>query len=700
MQRRQFLQAGALASASLWLGLSGTSQAVWATSAQLTNPWLRLERDNRLTLFLARAEMGQDVYTTLTFLIAEELDHPVDLIRIEMAPVNPAVYGNTLLGGLQVTGGSTSVRDAWGKLRLVGATARALLLQAAAQHFGVAVSECRPEAGLVRCGSRQATYGELAALAAQQTLAQAATPKPSSQYRLLGRRLPRLDTRAKVLGQAQFGTDVHQPGMLSAGVSMCPVIGGKVAFVDDAQARAVPGVHGIYTLPDGVAVVAEDFHQVSQAREKLKIRWDTSGLPLPANNAAIDAILAKAADTQPGYVVKQTGQAPTASAKAGQVRATYQQPMLAHAALEPMNCSVSITADACHVWGPFQSSQLVSGTAAAITGLAAEKIHVHTTFLGGGFGRKLEIDCVSQALQIAKLSQKPIRLIWSREDDTQHDFYRPPALHRFAGELGSDGRLQMLTGKLVSPSPLLHLNPGVAKLGFDMYMIEGFKEFVYDVPNLRLETVMQDVGMRVGFWRGVGHNLNAFAAESFMDEMAQGNGQDPLAFRLRHLDKQPRARAVLQAVAEQANWGRARADRHQGLALWHCYGSYVAVVAEVSSQNGEPQVHKLSCAIDCGFALRPSQIEAQIEGGLLWGYSSAMRNRITVKDGAVVEDNFDAYPLLRFADVPEVDVRVLGSDLAPSGVGEAGVPAVAPAIANAWARASGKRLRSMPFLSD
>lgn len=699
MQRRQFLQAGALASSSLWLGFSG--QPVWAVNAELVNPWLRLERDNRLTVYVARAEMGQDVYTTLAFMVAEELDHPLELIRVEMATLNPSVYGNALLWGLQATGGSSSVRDAWGKLRLVGATARALLLQAAAQHFAVPVGQCVAEAGQVRCGVRHASYGELGALAAQQTLAQPATPKSPNQYRLLGRRLPRLDSRDKVLGKAQFGIDVRQPGMLSAGVSMCPVMGGKVASVDTTQALAMPGVHGVYTLPDGVAVVAGDFYQVSQAREKLKIRWDTTGLAPVPDNAAIDAILAQAADTQSGYVVRQDGQALPVSSQAGSVHRAYQHPILAHAALEPMNCSVAIEADACHVWGPFQSIQSVSMAAKAITGFPMDKIHVHTTFIGGGFGRKFELDCVNQALQIAKQSQRPIRLTWSREDDMQNDFYRPPALHRFVADMGSDGRIQMLSGKLVSPSVLLHANPQVAKQGFDPLMIEGMKEFVYDVPHLRFESVMQDVGVRVGYWRGVSHNLNAFAAESFMDELALGSGQDPLAFRLRHLEKQPRARAVLQAVAQQAGWGRATpAGRHLGLALWHCYGSYVAVVAEVSAQNGQPHVHKLSCVIDCGLALRPSQVEAQVEGGLLWGCSSALRNRITVKNGAVVEDNFDTYPVLRFADVPVVDVQVLSNGHPPGGVGEAGVPATAPAIANAWARASGKRLRSMPFLAE
>jgi isoquinoline 1-oxidoreductase beta subunit len=699
MQRRQFLQAGAAAS-GLWLGLSVQTQAVWASSAELTSPWLRLSNDNHLTIFSARSEMGQDVYTTLALLIAEELDHPFDLIRVEMAPSNPAIYGNAVLGGLQLTGSSTSVRDAWGKLRHVGATARALLLQAAAIKWDVPLTECVAANGLVKAGSRQATYGELASLAGQQKLAQPAIPKSSDQYRLIGKRLPRLDTRDKVLGKAEFGIDVRQPGMLSAGISMCPVIGGKPISVDDMEARAIKGVRGIYVLADGVAVVADDFHIVQLAREKLKISWDTSGLLRPLDNAAIDAMLTQAADNTSGAVVNQIGQAPAVSASAGTMQLEFRQPILAHAALEPMNCSVVLQADSCHVWGPFQFQQGVSAVAKAITGLTPENIHVHTTFIGGAFGRKMELDCVTQAVSIAKLSQRPIRLTWSREDDTQHDFYRPPSLHRFAAQLGADGRLEMVTGKLVSPSVLKHFAPQAVSKGTDAFMVEGLKDFPYEVPNLRFEAVMQDVGVRVGFWRGVSYNLNAFAVESLMDELAQSSGQDPISFRLRHLQKHPRAQLVLQTLASKVNWGKPYpAGRHLGVAMCHCYGSYVAVAAEVSSEDGIPRVHKLSCVIDAGIALRPNQIEAQIEGGMLWGYSSAMRNSITIKEGAVVEDNFDTYPMLRFADVPEVDVHVLSTAHPPSGVGEAGVPAAAPAIANAWARASGKRLRSMPFIT-
>jgi isoquinoline 1-oxidoreductase beta subunit len=700
MQRRQFLQAGAATASALWLGVSGTTQTVWAASAELTTPWLKISVDNHLTVFSARSEMGQDVYTTLALLIAEELDHPFDRIRVEFAPSNAAIYGNAMLGGIQLTGSSTSIRDGWGKLRQVGATARALLLQAAAKKWGVAVTECRAADGVVKSGRHQASYGELALLAAHESLAEPAKPKTADQYRLIGRRLPRLDTRDKVLGKAEFGIDVRQPGMLSAGVSMCPVIGGKPIAVDDAQARAIAGVRGIYTLPDGVAVVADDFHIVQQAREKLQIRWDTSGLPSVPDNAAIEAQLTRAADNTSGFVVKQIGQAPAISEQKAGWQAEYRQPMLAHAALEPMNCSVHLQGDVCHVWGPFQFPQGVSNVAKAITGLALENIHVHTTFIGGGFGRKLELDCVSQAVWIAKLSQKPIRLTWSREDDTQHDFYRPPALHRFAARLGADGRVEMLTGKLVSPSVLKHFAPPLVSKGVDAYMVEGLQDFPYDIPHLRLESVMEDVGVRVGFWRGVSHNLNAFAIESLMDELALAGGQDPVAFRMRHLQSHPRAQAVLQTLAQKVALGNPLpAGRHMGMALCHCYGSYVAVAAEVSSHDGQPRVHKLSCVIDAGIALRPDQIEAQIEGGLLWGYSSAMRNRITVQNGAVVEDNFDTYPMLRFADVPDVDVHVMSTGHPPGGVGEAGVPAAAPAIANAWARASGQRLRSMPFVT-
>ena len=701
MLRRSFIQTSTLAVSSLIVGFSVLEQKAVAATAGFENPWIRISSDNSVTMVAMRAEMGQDVYTTFPLIMAEELDYPVSLVKVEMAPFNPAHYGNLspYFGGMQVTGGSQSVMSHWTQLRTIGAAARTMLVKAAAGKWGVSPAACTTQDGYVMSGALKASYGELASLAALQQVPQSPTLKNTKDFKYIGKEVARLDTKAKVDGTAEFGIDVRQPGMLAATVARCPVMGGKVRGFDAEAARKVPGVQGVYQIEEGIAVVAIDYYVANLARGLLKIDWDLGDT---SSRKDTDTIMQRLRDAskKPGAVAKKAGNSAEPMAGAATVlSANYESPFLAHATLEPVNCSASIANGECHVWGPFQTQQFVHAVAAAIAGVPPEKVFVHTSFIGGGLGRKSMFDFVKEAVTIAKVSGKPVRLIWSREGDTQNDFYRPASVHTLEGGLDTQGRLIGLTAKITSPSPSIDKVPAWVSNGVDLYMVEGLADVGYELPNFRAEAVIQDVGVRVGFWRSVSYALNAFAMESFIDELASAAKRDPLEFRIALLQKQPRAVAVLKLVAEKAGWGKPLPPgRFLGIAQTHCYGSYVAVVAEVSVKDGQPLVHQLSCAVDAGIAVRPNQIEAQIEGGLLDGFSSAMFQKISFKNGQVEQENFDTYKMLRFEDVPLVHVHIVKTDNPPSGIGEAGVPLAAPAIANAFALATGRRLRKLPFL--
>jgi isoquinoline 1-oxidoreductase beta subunit len=635
--------------------------------------------------------MGQDVYTSMTILIADELDVPLEAIKIEMAPANAKLYGNDGLGGAQITGGSTSVRDAWIKLRTVGATAREMLIAAAAQRWNVPVSSCVASAGMVRSGTHQATYGELATDAAKQTHSGQPTLKTKEQFIYIGKNIGRLDTAAKVKGTAQYGVDVREPNMLAASLAMSPVIGGTVKSFDATKAKEVKGVEAIVQVPDGIAVLARDYYTAKKARDLLNIMWDNGNIAPISSMEAIEKGL-REASKKDGAIVGQSGnvEAPMTGA-VKKITAEYHTPFVAHATLEPMNCSVSIQNGECHVWAPVQFQQGALGAAVAACGLPEEKVFIHTTFIGGGYGRKLENDYVSQATSIAKASGKPVRMIWSREDDMTHDYYRPISLSQLTGGFDASGKLTGLSSKMTSPSPTARAFPAFVVKGSDPFMNEGSANLTYGVANHRAENVIHDTGIRVGYWRAVSNNLNAFAMESFMDELALAAKKDPVAFRLELLDKHPRAQKVLTTVAEKAGWGKKLPDGHGlGVAQMECYDAYIAVVAEVSLSNGLPTVHKLTCVVDPGIAVRPDQVLAQIEGGLLLGYSTAMKNKITFKNGVAEQKNFDTYALLRMSEMPLIDITVIEGGDKP--------PLAAPAIANAIVAAGGKRIRSLPFI--
>jgi isoquinoline 1-oxidoreductase beta subunit len=700
MDRRSFIKSGAVLGSGLLVGFSLKNNIAVAGPAALSNPWLKIEADNSVTIFVARSEMGQDVYTSMSMLIADELDYPLGKVKINMAPADAKLYGNDALGGAQITGGSTSMRDAWIKLRTVGATAREMLLIAAAQKWNVAVDKCVASDGFVTSGSNKASYGELAQAASAVPHNGKPVLKTPAQFKYIGKQVGRLDTPSKVNGSAIYGVDVRQPGMLAASLAMSPVIGGKVVSYDDSAAKAVSGVLGIVQIPDGVAVLAKDYFTAKKARDLLKVKWDNGNTAAVADMAAIKKGLREASKKK-GAVIGKAGnvQAPLAGT-VKKLTAEYQLPFVAHATLEPVNCSAMIANGECHVWGPIQFQQGAQGVAAAAAGLPAEKVFIHTTFLGGGYGRKLELDFIGQVVAIAKASAKPVRLIWSREDDMTHDFYRPISLSQLEGGFDNKGNLVGLSSKLTSPSVTARAFPGFVVEGSDPFMNEGSANLTYDIKNFRAENVIHDTGIRVGYWRAVSNNLNAFAIESFMDELAAAAGKDPVDFRMNLLAKHPRAQKVLSTAAQKAGWGQLRQrGRALGVAQMECYDAYIAVVAEVSLKDGKPTVHKLTCAVDPGVAVRPDQVLAQIESGLLLGFSTAMKNQITFKDGAAQQTNFDSYPMLRMSETPAIDITVIEGGDKPSGLGEVGVPLAAPAIANAIVAAGGQRIRSLPFLT-
>jgi isoquinoline 1-oxidoreductase beta subunit len=699
MDRRSFIKSTAILGSGLAVGFSFKQNIAVAADVGLSNPWLIIGSDNAVTMYVARSEMGQDVYTSMTVLIADELDYPIEKIKLEMAPANAKLYGNDALGGAQITGGSTSMRDAWIKLRTVGATAREMLVAAAAQKWNVPASSCVAKAGVVSSGANQATYGELAADAAKLTTSGKPTLKTKDQFIYIGKNVPRLDTPAKVKGTAIYGVDVREPNMLAASLAQSPVIGGKVKSFDATAAKAVKGVEAVVQVPDGVAVLAKDYFTAKKARDLLKVVWDNGNTAPVANMAAIEKGL-REASKKTGAVVGSAGNvdAPmTGSVK--KVSAEYHTPFVAHATLEPVNCSVSIQNGECHVWGPIQFQQGALGAAVAASGLPEEKVFIHTTFIGGGYGRKLENDFVAQATAIAKASGKAVRLIWSREDDMTHDYYRPISLSQLTGGFDASGKLIGLSSKMTSPSVTARAFPGFVVKGSDPFMNEGSANLTYNVMNHRAENVIHDTGIRVGYWRAVSNNLNCFAMESFMDELALSAKKDPVAFRMEMLDKHPRAQKVLAAVAEKAGWGKKLPAGHgMGVAQTECYDAYIAVVAEVSLKNGKPTVHKLTAVVDPGVAVRPDQVLAQIESGLLLGYSTAMKDKITFKNGAAEQKNFDTYPVLRMSEMPVVDITIIEGGDKPSGLGEVGTPLAAPAIANAIVSAGGKRIRALPFI--
>jgi isoquinoline 1-oxidoreductase beta subunit len=696
--RRKFLKTSAAAGGGLMLGvvLQDALAATYSSAVPTAmNAWIRIGSDNSVTILSARSEMGQGVYTTLPTLVAEELEVDLAKIKVEIAPPGE-VYINAMLGG-QLTGGSTSVAEAYDKLRIAGAQARTMLVQAAAQKWNVDAADCRAQNGSVHGPKgKKATYGQLADAASKLPVPKEVKLKEHKDSRYVGKPVRRLDTPSKVNGTAGFGIDVKLPGMLYASLAQCPVIGGKVTSFDAAKAKSMPGVMHVVQITDGVAVVAKTWWQAKTARDSLDIQWDEgAGKTLSTENVA-SAL--KEAAAKPGATIKKVGNVDDGmKAAAKTVEAAYELPFLSHAPMEPMNFTADVRKDSCLLIGPTQFQQAAAGTAAALTGLKPDQITLRTTFLGGGFGRRIDVDFIAQAIEISKAIGGPVKLLWTREDDMTHDFYRPTAYHQLAGALDAQGNPTTVKSHLTSPSVTARLFPVFVKDGIDPFMTEA-AAVPYDIPNQFADVVIHDTGLRVGYWRSVSHALNSFANESFMDEMAAAAGKDPYEFRRALLDKQPRLKHVLELAAEKSGWGTPLpAGRGRGIALMEGYGTSMAQVAEVSVSGDRIRVNRVVVAVDLGKMVNPNIVRQQLESSIIFGISAGLFGEITLKDGRVQQTNFNNYPVVRMSESPVIEMHLVESNEKPSGIGEPATALVCPAVANAVFAATGKRLRKMPL---
>ncbi len=699
--RREFLETAGVVGAGLVISfyLPGARRLRAASMGPFApNAWVRIGADESVLLMVDRSEMGQGVTTSLPMLLAEELEADWTKVRIEFAPAAKE-YINPLFG-MQGTGGSTSVRAGWMPLRKAGAAAREMLVAAAAQTWKVNTSECRAERGAVVHGptKRRLTYGALAATAATLPVPQDVPLKDPKDWKILGTRVRRLDTPPKVDGSAQFGIDVKVPGMLVAVVARCPVFGGKVASFDATKAQAVPGVRRVVQISSGVAVLADGYWPAKQGRDALEVKWD-EGPNAGVTSGSISRLFAQRAD-QPGVVARHDGDpAGGLSTAALRVEAPYELPFLAHATMEPMNCTAHVRPDGVDIWAPTQFQTGAQGLGAQIGGVAPDKVKVHTTYLGGGFGRRFELDFIQEALEASKATGAPVKVVWSREDDIQHDLYRPACYHRLAAGLDAQGIPVAWTHQIVAPSIMTRVFPQTVKNGLDEEAVEGGVGMPYGIPNVHVSYVLTDTGIPVGFWRSVNNSFHAFVVESFVDELAHAAKRDPYEYRRDLLTKAPRHLGVLNLAASKAGWGTAPPKgRSRGIAVWKAFDSYVAQVVEISiNGDGEVRVHRVVCAVDCGPVVNPDTVEAQMQSGIVYGLTAALWGEITIDKGRVQQSNFPDYRMLKMAEMPEIEVHIVASSDAQGGVGEPGTPPIAPAVCNAIFAATGKRLRKLPI---
>lgn len=695
------------------------------------NGWVKIASDGTVTVAMPQCEMGQGVYTALPMLVAEELDVALSMVKIERAPID-SIFGNVammqdglpfhpegastlkevavwLTGkaarelGLMVTGGSSSVKDTWMPLREAGATARAMLIAAAAKEWGVAPTECRTESGVVvHLSGKRAGYGTLAAKAVESQPG-AIRLKDPKDFKLIGTPQPRRDSAAKVNGSAGFGLDARPPGMIYAAVKMCPTIGGSLQKFDADAVKGMPGVIRVVDFSGaaagmaGVAVLAKSYWQAKQAAAALPVTW-AEGPNATLSSEAVFQELATRLDSESGFTYHKAGEPDPAKA-ARTLKAEYRAPFLAHATMEPINCTAQVKDGKVTLWASTQVPSIAVDMAARVAKVKGDDVTLNVTYLGGGFGRRLEVDMIAQGVAIAmKADGVPVQVIWSREDDTMHDFYRPAALARFSAALDADGNVVVYDNKLASGAithQVLERTFGLMGAGPDKTTAEGAFDMPYEFPHQKISHVMVPTPVPIGYWRSVGHSHNAFFKESFVDELAHAAGKDPVEFRRNLLKKHLRHLAVLDAAVAKA--GKPAAGRAHGVALHQSFGSIVAEVAEVSVEGTEIRVHKVTCAIDCGIAVNPNIIAQQMESAVIFGLSAALMGEITIKDGKVVQQNFHDYPVVRMNQAPIVDTVVIRNAEPPEGVGEPGTPPIAPAVANAVFALTGKRLRSLPL---
>ncbi len=699
LSRRNFLKVSAAAGGALIVGgyIPGLQDEAEAAGIFEPNVWLKIGADDSITIMLSQLEMGQGVMTSMPMLVAEELDIDWNKIKTEWTPAD-AKYGNPNFGGAQLTAGSNSVRGMWKLLREAGATARVMLVTAAAQTWGVAENTCSTDKGEVihKASGRRLRYGSLVDKAAALPMPKAVSLKDPKDFRIIGQSLPRLDIPEKVNGKAGFGIDVKRPGMLIARIVRCPVFGGKVASFNPGKAKAVTGVRHVVEISNGVAVVADNYWAASKGAQALDVKWNEGAL---ANLNSADIIKRYAAlAEQPGKVARNNGDASAAMKNAAHsFERVFEVPFLAHACMEPMNCTADVRSDACDVWVPTQGQTASQAAAVAASGLPAKAVNIHTTYLGGGFGRRGEADFVTEAVETSKAVGKPVKVVWTREDDIQHDFYRPVTYVRMWGAVDASGQPVVFMQRLVQQSLMKRLGP-MPPNGVDFISVDGAANLPYAIPNIRIEYTETDPGIPYGFWRSVGASVNGYVVEAFIDELATTAGKDPYQFRHDLLSKAPRHRAVLDLVAEKSGWGKPLPQGHaRGIAVMEAFGSIVGQVAEVSVTNGAVRVHKVWCAVDTGWVINPDTIKAQMEGGTIYGLTAALKGEITIQNGRVMQHHFNDYPMMRHNEAPEVEVHIVPSAETPGGIGEPSTAVAAGALANAVAAATGKRIYRLPI---
>jgi isoquinoline 1-oxidoreductase beta subunit len=703
--RRDFLKTGAAGATGLLIGfyLPGRFEtqaaAVETAPGASLNAWMLISPSDSVTIMIDKSEMGQGILTALCMIAAEELDCDWKTIRTKFAPAAKEYFNPAF--GMQGTGGSSSVRSSWDPMRKAGAAARDMLLQAAAEQWKVDKTACRTENGAIYhdASKRKVSYGAVALAASKLPFPQDVPLKDPKNYRIIGKATKRLDTPDKVNGRAQFGIDVRQPSMLYAVVARCPVFGGKVASFDATKAKAVPGVKSVVQISSGVAVVADNTWSAMQGRRALDVKWD-EGANAAASSEGISKFFADQMEKS-GAEARNEGDAPSALAGAAQkVDAVYEAPYLAHATMEPINCTADVRADRVDVWGPTQFQTMAQGAAARASGVKPENVFIHTTYLGGGFGRKAGTDFVIEAVETSKAVGQPVKLTWSREDDTQHDFYRPASYAKLSAGIGADGWPVAWTSRIACPSIMEAWFPGSTKNNLDPTSVEGLATLPYSVPNIYVDYVRTEPGIPVGFWRSVGASQNGFFSECFIDELAAAGKKDPYEFRRRLLDKAPRHLAVLELAAQKAGWDKPLpAGRYRGIAVLEAFQSFAAQVVEISLDRKARtiKVHRVVCAVDVGRVVNPANIVMQSESAVVYGLSSALYGEITIASGRVVQANFNNYQVLRLDSMPTVEVHIVPSEEKPTGAGELSVPPVVPALCNAIFTATGRRIRRLPI---
>jgi isoquinoline 1-oxidoreductase beta subunit len=723
VSRRQFVVIGAGAGAGMLIGVRTSGTAVWAQESDpgakkpAPNPfvaYVHVKPDGQISLIVAKSEMGQGIKTGLAMILAEEAAVDFASVKVEQAETRPDLYAH--MG----TGGSGSTMENYMPLRRAGATVRELMITAAAANWKAPRSECTAKNGVVlhRASSRHASYGELVESASKLPLPdpEKVPLKDPSKFELIGHATPRVDVPSKVNGTAQFGIDVRVPEMLFAVVARCPTFGGKPAHFDAEKAKATPGVRDVFEISafgadkftaGGIVVVADSTWTAMKGRHALAITWD-NGPNASESSEAIHAAL-RAAAAKPGKRARNDGDVDAALSKASKpIEAVYELPFQAHATMEPMNITVHARGSDAEVWAPTQSPDWVQDTVANVLGISPAKVIVHTTLMGGGFGRRYMADFPAEAAQIAKVIGKPVQLLWTREDDMTHDFYRPATCHRLQGALDAKGRPTAWFHTLASTSIQGFWDP---KAPPEEQEVGGAKEMPYAIPNVRLEFNPVASAVPRAWWRSVENSFNGFVVESFIDELAAAAGQDPVQFRKTLLVKPPnwkprsdddpdpaRLRAVLELAALKSDWTKPLPKgRGRGIATFASFGSYFAEVAEVSVTGKDFKIDRIVAAVDCGQIVNPESVRSQTEGAIIFGLSAALKNQITVKNGAVEQTNFDAYDPIRINEAPPIEVHLITTDADPGGMGEPALPPIAPAVANAIFAATGKRLRSLPF---